>query len=67
MFVRWGAPYREDLMLRTVFVRAVFYPLNVYIEGLSNDLNNCTTGGFLGGKRINHMLITCYMQMIYVL
>ena len=29
---------------------------NVYIDGLSNILNNCTTGGFLGGKRINHML-----------
>ena len=45
-------------MLPMVFVRAVFYPLNglVYIDGLSNILNNCTTGGFLGGKRINHML-----------
>ena len=29
---------------------------NVYIDGLSNILNNFTTGGFLGGKRINHML-----------
>ena len=28
---------------------------NVYINGLSNILNNCTTSGFLGGKRINHM------------
>ena len=29
---------------------------NVYIDGLSNILNNCTTGGFLDGKRIYHML-----------
>ena len=29
---------------------------NVYIDGLSNILINCTTGGFLRGKRINHML-----------
>ena len=28
---------------------------NVYIDGLSNILNNCTTGGFFGGKCI----ITC--------
>ena len=29
---------------------------NLYIDGLSNILNNCTTGGFLCGKRINYML-----------
>ena len=56
MSVDGDAPYRKDLMLLMVFV-TVFYKLfNVYIDGLSNILNNCTTGGFLGGKRINHML-----------
>ena len=54
------APYRKDLMLPmlTNSQGGVLSPklFNVYIDGLSNILNNCTTGGFLGGKRINHML-----------
>ena len=29
---------------------------NIYIDGLSNILNNFLIGGSLGGKRINHML-----------
>ena len=29
---------------------------NIYIDGLSNILNNSLIGGSLGGKRINHML-----------
>ena len=29
---------------------------NIYIDGLSNLLNNSLVGGALGGKRINHML-----------
>ena len=29
---------------------------NIYIDGLSNIINNSLIGGSLGGKRINHML-----------
>ena len=29
---------------------------NIYIDGLSNILNNSLTGGSLGGRRINNML-----------
>ena len=29
---------------------------NIYIDGLSNILNNLLIGGSLGGKRIDHML-----------
>ena len=29
---------------------------NIYIDGLSNILNNSLIGGSLGGKPINHML-----------
>ena len=36
----------------------VFSPqlFNVYIDGLSNILHKSTTGGSLGGKRINYLL-----------
>ena len=36
--------------------------VNIYIDGLSNILNNSLIGGSLGGKRINHI---CYMLMTY--
>ena len=41
-----------------VFDRAHLSPklFNIYIDGLSNILNNSLIGGSLGGKRINHML-----------
>ena len=30
--------------------------LNIYIDGLSDILNESTIGGSIGGNRINHML-----------
>ena len=29
---------------------------NIYIDGLSDILNKSCVGGFIGGKRINHIL-----------
>ena len=29
---------------------------NIYIDGLSNMLNNSTIGGYIAGIRVNHML-----------
>ena len=56
MSVRGYALYQKDLMLPMLFVMAVFYPLNCSTSTSMGILNNCTTGGFLGKKSINHML-----------
>ena len=59
MSVRWGCSISKGFnVTKGVRQGGVLSPklFNVYIDGLSNILNNCTTGGFLGGKRINHML-----------
>ena len=55
MSVRWGCSISKGFNVTNgVRQGGVLSPklFNVYIDGLSNILNNCTTGGFLGGKRI---------------
>ena len=59
MSVRWGGSITKGFKVSNCVCQGgVLSPklFNVYIDGLCNILNNCTTGGFLGGKRINHML-----------
>ena len=59
MSVRWGCSISNGYNVTNgVRQGGVLSPklFNVCIDGLSNILNNCTTGGFLDGKRINHML-----------
>ena len=41
---------------------------NIYIDGLSDNLNNSTIGGSIGGIRVNHMLyagvlLVCLQQV----
>ena len=59
MSVRWGYSISNDFNV-TNGVRqcGISSPnlSNIYIDGLSNILNNSLIGGSLGGKRINHML-----------
>ena len=58
MSVRWGCSISKGFnVTNCVRQGGVLSPklFNVYIDGLSNILNNYTTGDFLGGKRINHM------------
>ena len=62
MSVRWGCSISKGFNVTNgVRQGGVLSPklFNVYIDGLSNILNNSTTGGFLGGKRINHLLSIC--------
>ena len=59
MPVRWGCSISKGFNVTNGVRRGGDLSsklINVYIDGLSNILNNCTTGVFLGGKRINHML-----------
>ena len=59
MSVRWGCSISKGFNVTNGARQCgVLSPklFAVYIDGLSYILNNCTTGGFLGGKRINHML-----------
>ena len=62
MSVRWGCSISKVINVTNsvrqggVLSPKLFNLINVYIDGLSNILNNCTAGGFLGGKRINHIL-----------
>ena len=64
MSVRWGCSISKGYNVTNgvrqggVLSHKLF---NVYIDGLSNILNNCTTGGFLGGKHINRMLYADYL------
>ena len=59
MSVRWGCSI-SNVFNVTNGVRqgGILSPklFNIYIDGLSNILNNSLIGGSLGGKRINHML-----------
>ena len=59
MFVRWGYSI-SNVFNVTNGVRqgGILSPklFNIYIDGLSNILNNSLIGGSLGGNRINHML-----------
>ena len=59
MSVRWGYSI-SNVFNVTNGVRqgGILSPklFNIYIDGLSNILNNSSIGGSLGGKRINHML-----------
>ena len=59
MSVRWGCSISKGINVTNgVCQGGVLSPklFNFYIDGLSNIINNSTTGGSLGGKRINHML-----------
>ena len=55
MYVRWGCSISKEFNVTNGVLSPKLF--NVYMDGLSNILHNCTTGGFVGGKRINHMLL----------
>ena len=59
MSVKWGCSI-SNVFYVTNGVRQgrILSPklFNIYIDGLSNKLNNSLICGSLGGKRINHML-----------
>ena len=58
--VKWGYSISNVFINVTYGVRqgGILSPklFNIYIDGLSNILNNCLICGSLGGKHINHML-----------
>ena len=59
MSVRWGYSISNvSNVTNGVRQGGILSPklFNIYIDGLSNILNNSLIGGSLGGKRINHML-----------
>ena len=59
MSVRWGYSISNVFNVTNVVRKCgILSPklFNIYIDGLSNILNNSLIGGSLGGKRINHML-----------
>ena len=59
MSVRWRCSISRGFNVKnSVRQGGVLSPklFNVYIDGLSIILNSCTTGGFIGGKHINHIL-----------
>ena len=65
MSVRWGCSISKEINVTNgIRQGGVLSPnlFNVYIDGLSNILNNCTTGGFLGGKRINNNNNNIYLK-----
>ena len=43
-----------EVCLRFVNTKVMLF--NIYIDGLSNILNNSTVGDSIGGFRVNHML-----------
>ena len=55
MSVRWGYSISNVYGVRQGGISSPKL-FNIYIDGLSNTLNNSLIGGSLGGKRINHML-----------
>ena len=59
MSVRWGNSISNVFNVTNGVRQGGILTLklfNIYIDGLSNILNNSLIGGSLGGKRINHML-----------
>ena len=59
MSVRWGYSISNVFNVTNGFRQGgILSPklFIIYIDGLSNILNNSLIGGSLGGKRINHML-----------
>ena len=59
MSVRWGYSNSNVFNVTNGVRQGSILSLklfNIYIDGLSNILNNSLIGGSLGGKRINHML-----------
>ena len=59
MSVRWGYSISNVFNVTNGVRQGGILTLklfNIYIDGLSNILNNSLIGGSLGGKRINHML-----------
>ena len=61
MTVGWGV-YISDSFKATNSVRqgGILSPqlFNIYIDGLSNNLNKSSVGGSIGGKRINHYALS---------
>ena len=59
MTVRWGACISDSFKLTNgvrqggILSHQLF---NIYIDGLSDIFNNSSKGGYIDGKRINHML-----------
>ena len=59
MTVRWGVCISDSFKVTNgVRQGGILSPqlFNIYIDGLSDILNNSSVGGTIGGKRINHML-----------
>ena len=70
MSVRWGCSisnvFNNFNMTNGVRQGGILSPklFNIYIDGLSNILNNTLIGGSLGGKRINHMLYADHLCIV---
>ena len=59
MTVRWGACISDSFNVTNgVRQGGILLPqlFNIYIDGLSDNLNKSSIGGSIGGKQINHML-----------
>ena len=58
MFIRWGESLSGKFTVKNgVKQGGLLSPLlfNLYMDGLSNNLINCSIGCKLGGKSINHL------------
>ena len=63
MSVKWGCSISNVFnVTNDVRQGGILSPklFNIYIDGLSNILNNSLIDGSLGGKRINHKCNICY-------